>query len=268
MNENRVSINNLIVNYKIAGEGPAILILHGWGGSSDSWVTVQEILAGKGFKVICPDLPGFGKSPNPPEPWGVADYINFILDFIEEMKKTYGGFREPLFLIGHSFGGGLATKLTAEHPEKIRTLILCDAAAIRTKRRPSFRQIIAYFLTKGSYVLFPIPFFEKTIYPWARKIVYKIAGTHDYYLAKGTMKETFKKISQEDLSNFLSQIKVPTLIVWGGKDKTLPVEDGMVMGKIIPDSKVEIIEGADHSPHRRTPEELSKIILEFFKSKA
>ena len=50
--EKEILINNLKVNYKIAGQGPAILILHGWGGSSDSWLKVQEILAKAGFKVI------------------------------------------------------------------------------------------------------------------------------------------------------------------------------------------------------------------------
>lgn len=261
MKEEKVVINNLEVNFKIAGSGPAVLILHGWGGSSDSWLAVSEILIKNGYKIICPDLPGFGKSSNPPTGWETANYIDFILDFTKAVNL------ERFFLLGHSFGGGLAAKFAVLFPEKIMALILCDAAVIRTKKRLNLRQKIAYFLTKGGYLLFSIPFFEKTIYPQARKIVYKIAGTHDYYLAKGTMKETFKKVSEEDLSNFASKIKVPALIIWGEGDKTLPLEDGITLEKIIPNSKVEIIKGADHSPHRRKPEELSKIILEFLKSK-
>ncbi|GAI38906.1 unnamed protein product [marine sediment metagenome] len=67
--EKTLSINNLKVNYKIAGSGPVILVLHGWGSSSDSWVDVMEILSGRGYKVICPDFPGFGKSQPPIQPW-------------------------------------------------------------------------------------------------------------------------------------------------------------------------------------------------------
>ncbi|PIR02055.1 MAG: hypothetical protein COV62_02400 [Candidatus Nealsonbacteria bacterium CG11_big_fil_rev_8_21_14_0_20_35_11] len=260
MNEVSILIDGLRVNYKIAGSGPAILVLHGWGGSSDSWVKVQEILSQNNYKVICPDLPGFGKSQNPPEAWGIDDYINLILNFTKKVSL------DRFFLIGHSFGGGLAGKFTALFPEKIKTLILCDAAVIR-KKRYSLRQKLAHFLQKYGNIFFSVPLFEKKIYPWARKIVYKIAGTSDYYLAKGTMKETFKKISEEDLTKFLSRIKAPTLIIWGKKDKTLPSEDGFSMKKIIPNSETKIIDGADHSPHRRTPEELSKIILNFLKSK-
>lgn len=264
MKEETISIDNLKINYKIAGEGPAILILHGWGGSSDSWISVQEILSQNVFKVICPDLPGFGKSENPPIPWSNDDYCNFILDFIKEIKRSCGEFTEPFFLIGHSFGGGLAVKFTAKHPQKVKSLILSDAAIIRGKKRLSFRQRIAYLIAK----IFNIPFFERIIfYPWFKKLVYKIAGTYDYYLAKGVMKETFKKTSKEDLAYFLSQIRVPTLIIWGKKDKTLPLEDGFLIRKEIFNSKIEIIEGADHSPHRKTPEELSKIILKFLEAK-
>ncbi len=65
MEEKELLINNLRANYKIAGQGPAILILHGWGGSSDSWLKVQEILANQGYRVVGPDFAGFGKSKSP-----------------------------------------------------------------------------------------------------------------------------------------------------------------------------------------------------------
>lgn len=261
MKEKIIFINNLKINYKIAGDGPVILILHGWGGSSDSWLSVQQILAENGYKVICPDLPGFGKSSNPPKGWEITDYTNFILNFTKAVNL--GNF----FLLGHSLGGGLSAKFTVLFPEKIKALILCDAAVIRNKKKLNFRRKLAFFLTKGGYVLFSIPFLKKTIYPLARKIIYKIAGTSDYYLAKGTMKETFKKVSNEDLTNFAAQIKTPTLIIWGKKDKTLPLEDGAVLEKIIPNSEVKIIEGSDHNPHRKKPEQLSQIILKFLKDR-
>ncbi len=261
MKEKIVFINNLRINYKIAGDGPVILILHGWGGSSDSWLSVQQILAENGYKVICPDLPGFGKSSFPSKGWEVTDYTNFILSFTKAVNL------ENFFLLGHSLGGGLSTKFTVLFPEKIRALILCDAAVIRNKKKFNFRQRFAFFLTKSSYPLFSTPFFKKIIYPLARKIIYKIAGTSDYYLAKGTMKETFKKVSNEDLTNLAAQIKIPTLIIWGKKDKTLSLENGIALGKIIPNSKIEIIEGADHNPHRKKPEQLSEIILKFLKAR-
>jgi len=261
MSEERVLINRLEINYKIAGKGPAVLILHGWGGSSDSWIKVQEILAAKNYKVVCPDLPGFGKSQNPAQGLTIDDYCNFIFNFAQEIGLN------NFFLIGHSLGGGLAVKFTVHHPEKVKGLILCDAAVVR-KKRYSFRQKTAYLLTKAGWLVFSLPFLEKIFYPLAKKMVYKIAGTHDYYLAKGMMKETFKKVSIEDLTGFVSKIQAPTLIIWGKGDKTLPLEDGFMMKKFISNAEIEVIDGADHSPHQRTPEQLSQIILKFLKSKA
>ena len=91
MHEEKILIDGLKINYKIAGQGPAILILHGWGGSSDSWISVQEILAKEGFKIIVPDFPGFGKSETPFEPWGVREYSNFVLNLtkILELQKFF-----------------------------------------------------------------------------------------------------------------------------------------------------------------------------------
>ena len=190
--EEKILIDDLKINYKILGEGKPLLILHGWGGSSDSWISVQEILSKKGYEVVCPDLPGFGKSSNPSKGWDNDDYIDFILKFTEKI-----GFKN-FSLLGHSFGGGLATKFTVKHPERVKSLILCDAAIIRDKKRLTLRQKFANFLAKIGNIFFSAPFFEKNFYPFARKIVYKIAGVQDYYLAKGTMKETIKKVFKED----------------------------------------------------------------------
>ena len=86
MREQKILINGLETNFKIAGEGEPLLILHGWAGSSDSFVEVQKILANRKFKVICPDLPGFGKTITPDIPWTVKDYSDFILKFTRDIK--------------------------------------------------------------------------------------------------------------------------------------------------------------------------------------
>lgn len=256
-----ININGLKINYKVAGEGQPLLIVHGWGGSTVSWEKVQEILSKNNLKVICFDLPGFGKSSNPNKPWGTDEYIKFIADF----SKAIG--LNKFFLLGHSFGGGLAVKFSASFPEKVIALILCNAAVIRTNKKLNFRQKISYFITKISYAILPDSFLNKRFYPLIRKLIYKIAGVNDYYLAQGVMKETFKIISTQDLTEFALKIKAPTLIIWGKDDKTLPLDDGIVLKKIIPNSQIEIIEKAGHSPHRKKPQELSEIIIKFLKSK-
>jgi len=259
MREEKILIDGLKINYKIAGKGENFLILHGWGGSSDSWVKIFGILE-KNLKIICPDLPGFGKSPNPPRIWSNDDYCNFILEFAKELKL------EKFYLLGHSFGGGLAAKFLVKYPEKVKALILCNAAIVRKKRRWSIRQFIAYFLAKLNFIL-GIPFFEKWVYPIARKIVYKIAGVYDYYVIRdGIMKKTFSQVVNEDLTYVLPKIKTPTLIVWGKKDNKVLLEDAFLLEKGIANSKLEIIQKTGHNPHLNTPSELSEIILNFLKN--
>lgn len=254
MGEEKNLINGLEINYKIAGEGEPLLILHGWGGSSDSWIKVQRILAENGFKVICPDLPGFGKSETLPEPWTIKDYSDFILDLFGKFNL------QRVFLLGHSFGGRIAIKFTALYPLKIKKLILVSSAGIKYEKTfwYFFISVIAKIGSKFSF----LPF-----YSFFRKIFYKyILRKTDYLEAKGVLKETFKKIIEEDLRIYLPQIIVPTLIIWGKEDKFTPLSDAYLMKEKIKNSKLEILEKIGHTPHLENPQLLSKKIIDFLKT--
>lgn len=254
--EKQIFVNELKINYKIVGEGKPLLILHGWIGSSNSWVEVQEILAKADFKVICPDLPGFGKSQTPPIPWGNKDYCDFVLNFIGKL-----GFQE-INLMGHSFGGGLAIEFATSHPEKLKKLILCATARIRYEL--NFYQKIIFNLARlGNYLFSKKPF--KRFKDSAQNIFYYLIRQKDYTRVKGVMRETFKKVVAEDLTQKLSQIKTPTLILWGQKDKTVPLENAYLLREKIPQSILETIPNASHTPNLEFPEKLAEVILNFLR---
>lgn len=252
-----IKIQGLKIRYKTAGKGVPVLMLHGWGGSSDSWEEVIEILGKNNFQVFCPDLPGFGKSEDPKEPWKINNYISFLLDFIKKMQI------DEFYLIGHSFGGGISTKLASEHPQIVKRVILCDAAIVRAKKRLSFRQKVAKTSSKLAKPLLKTNVFEEKIKPKLQPIIYKIAGNYDYYHANDTMKQTFKQITEEDLRPFASYIKKPTLVVWGENDTTTPTEDAWALKNIIETAEVRIIKNVAHSPHLKAPKELSSVIIDF-----
>ena len=268
-----------------------LLILPGWGSNSEHWQRVKESLEKKGIEVLVLDLPGFGIIPSPPKPWGRDDYLNWILQKVKDynppttrgaQRSWEGGGRvgvppegrapknwEKFNLLGHSFGGGLAVKM-ATNPSlfkkggEVEKLILCAPAIIKRK---SIKTYLFYWLAFLGRRIFSLPGF-KIFYPQAQKLVYKLAGTRDYYVADRTMKETMKKIAkEEDLEVVLEKIKVPTLILWGKKDDVLPLKDAYRIKEKIKRSQLRILPGARHSPHREAPEELSKIILNFLKSK-
>ncbi len=239
-----------------------ILILHGWGSNSERWQRVKELLEEKGIEALVLDLPGFGRNPSPQRPWSRADYINWIFQKVKE--KNW----EKFNLLGHSFGGGLAVKMaTNPSPFKkggdIEKLILCAPAVIKRK---SIKTYLFYWLAFLGKKFFSLPLLKK-IQPQAQKLLYKLAGTRDYYVADGLMKETMKKIGrEEDLEDDLEKIKIPTLILWGEKDDVLPLKDAYRIKEKIKGSKLKILREVRHSPHREAPEKLSKILVSFLSS--
>ena len=232
-----------------------ILILPGWGSNSGRWQRVKELLEEKGIEVLVLDLPGFGITPSPNIAWGRDDYINWIFQKIKE--KDWPKFN----LLGHSFGGGLAVKIATNFSEHIEKLILCSPAII--KRRSIIKIYLFYWVAYVGKKIFSLPGL-KIFYPLSQKLIYKLAGARDYYLADGIMKEVMKKIGKEDsLEGLLEKIKIKTLILWGKRDDVLPLKDAYLIKEKIRDSELKIISKARHSPHREAPEELVKSILQF-----
>lgn len=230
-----------------------ILILYGWGGSARSWNQIQKILENNEYNVIIPDFPGFNDTPAPAEPWSVSDYADFIFRFIQSQGL------EKFYLLGHSFGGRVAIKFAVKYPEKLKGIIFVSSAGIKPKK--TFLRKLIFILAKFGNNFSFLPG-----YSFARKIFYKfIVRKKDYFKAKGIMKEIFKKVIEEDLIPYLSQISIPALIVWGEKDKMTPLSDGYKMNREIKNSELKIIPDVGHAPHLEAPEKLSETILNFLK---
>ena len=250
-----IEINGAKINYQVVGEGlPAqagkpFLILHGWSSNSDRWVPVAELLAKAGFKVIIPDLPGFGKSDSLQIPWNTNKYIDFLERFIKELGLS------EYYLLGHSFGGALASKLAVKHPQDVRKLFLVSAACVRKKTNT---KKFSAFIAKIFKLFYFIPY-----YPLFRKAVYKfIIRKSDYVYVEGIIKDTYLNVVAEDLSFHLSFIRVPTIIIWGDKDSYTPIQEGYFIEKKIKKSKIIVIPGAEHDLNRKQPEILADKVLE------
>lgn len=231
-----------------------VLILHGWGSSSRSFDIVSKLLTEKGYQIFVPDLPGFGSAQAPDKPWPVDDYVNFVFNFakVQDLDK--------FVLLGHSFGGQIGVKFAFKYPEKLSGLILYAAAAVR--RKPGIKEKIFLALSKIGGFIFSLPILD-LFRDLTRKILYYLSGSRDYYRAQGVMKEIMQKTIQEDLSPILRDINLPTLIIWGEKDKITPLADGQIIKKSIKNSELVVISGAGHSPHKEHPQEFIGAILPF-----
>ena len=291
--EKQIKINGLNVSYKQIGSGSVpIVLLHGWGVDSEKYVELIkkfQILNSK-FQILILDLPGFGKSDEPDKNWNLDDYVEFVDEFIKKASRK-GGFElvknilekmqegstglspqwsqhsSKIILIGHSFGGQIAIKYAAKYPKKIDKLILTGAAGIRHKL--TLKQKLLFILTKIGKITFSLPiigFFQNSVY----KIFSKIARGRkkDYYSASSRMKEIMKNVLMEDLTDYFDKIKTTTLLIWGRGDKTTPLADGEIMNKKIKNSKLIMVDNANHSLPYQKPEEFVKIVKEFIKKTA
>ena len=294
ISEKQIQINGLNINYKTIGNGNVpIVLLHGWGVSSDKYLELLKKLYSifnTQYSILIPDLPGFGKSEEPKENWKLDDYVEFVDEFIEKTSRK-GGFEliknilekrqkgstalrglwsqrskttQNIILIGHSFGGRIAIKYAVKYPEKIDKLILTGAAGIRHKL--TIKQKSLFILTKIGKTIFSLPIinnFQKPVY----NIFSKIARSRkkDYYSASPRMKKIMKNVLAEDLMDYFDKIKTPTLLVWGRKDKTTPLADGEIMKFKIQNSKLKVIDDANHNLPYQKPEEFVKIMKEFIK---
>mgnify|MGYP001566704708 CR=1 FL=1 len=256
--EKAVSINGIETNYKVAGKGELILILHGWNGSSDSWIAIQKILAIAGYKVLVPDLPGFGKTKTPQEIWGIDDYVDWVDNFIKTQVKD----KEPFFLIGHSFGGRLSIRYTVKNPEKLKKLILIASAGI--KPNPEIKTIMISLAARIGNAFFT-PRIMRRLRDYAKNLFYIFLRHKDYVKAEGTMRNIIVRVINEDLSADLPNIKTKTFLIWGDADKLVPVKYSWIFKEKIENSELKILPKIGHSPHIEIPEKLAEIIFSFLR---
>ncbi len=243
------TINGAKAYYQVFGSGKPFLILHGWGSNSDRWVPIAEQISKKGFKVIVPDLPGFGKSDALLMPWNTNNYINWLELFIKDLNLS------DFYLLGHSFGGALSSKIAVKHVQDVKKLFLVSAACVRKKTATkSFSAVIAKIIK----LFYFLPY-----YGLFRKAVYKfIIRKSDYVYVEGIMKQTYLNVVAEDLSFHLPFIKVPTVIIWGSKDEFTPIDEAYFINKQIKNSKLIVVPEAGHDINRKQPEVLAEKVLE------
>lgn len=242
----QIVIENILVHYETFGSSKkTILILHGWGRSSADWQVVANQLA-KNQKIILLDLPGFGNSTIVPNQiWGIFEYVYLVEKFIQKLKL------KNIILMGHSFGGEIALTMVAQNPRALKKLILVDSAGVDR----------ADFLTKVKIKIFKIgkalPLPASLYETFIRRF-----GSQTYASA-GKLRESFKKIENQDISPLIPRIKIPTLIIWGEKDNILAVKWGQKMHKLLKSSTLRIVWGAGHHPHLEKPDKFLEIVEEF-----
>jgi len=249
-----VVVAGLRVNYEIVGEGPAILLLHGWGGCIGSMGPIQSSLA-REYRVLTLDLPGFGLSQMPPEQWGSAEYARCVWQLLAELDVT-----EVLCVVGHSFGGKVAIHLALQQRGLVGALILVGTPGVRLPPSKRTRRRIATVKL--------VRRIAKALPQRPRHLVEKLLsrlGSEDYRNA-GPMRDILVRVVNEDLRTDLSALDIPTLLIWGQFDDATPVEIGRVMEASIAGSGLVVLEQSGHFPYLDEPQAFSAIVGSFLRS--
>ena len=228
-----LQIDGLTVRYQVAGQGPQVLLLHGWGGAIESFAPVLDDLQ-RSYAVAAFDLPGFGESSLPPSTWGSADYAQFTLKVMDRLQL-----HRP-HLIGHSFGGQVSIRLAATSPARVAKLVLVCSAGIRTRPRLATRLKRTAARLGRWLAAYGGGMGEKL-----RAEIYRRVQSQDYATA-GPLRPILVKVINEDLTSVLPLITAPTLLVWGEQDRDVPLPAAQVMARLIPGARLVVFEHAGH----------------------
>lgn len=243
------------IYYTDEGSGHPVVFLHGWGSDMSAFGFFSKPLVSEGYRVIMIDLPGHGKSEEPPRPYSVEDMARAVLSVISSAEV------EKPTLVGHSNGGRIIIKLTAQMGYEAKSLVLMDSAGIIPKRGIEYKiKVASYKLGKKLILAFGGKNKEEKLEAFKKK-----RGSADYRGASGVMRDTMVKIVNEDLEPVLPKISVPTLLLWGKDDTATPISDGKKMNALIKGSGLFEMEGG-HWAFAQSPSVSLAAVLCFLKS--
>ena len=252
-----IQLNNINIAEHIIGAGESILFLHGWGANIGLILPLAERLLQSGFCCYMVDMPGFGKSDEPPQAWTVYDYANFVLDYLD----MHG--LEQVYLFGHSFGGRLGLILGSQHSHRIKKMVLSDTAGIMqgTPFIPKMRLNLYKSIRDTMYSVGLNSMADNLREKYNQRY-----GSSDFQAVSGVMRQTFIDVVNEDLLPLASQVKVSTLLFWGEKDEDTPLWMGQKLEQEIPDAGLIVHQGAGHYAYLEKLVDTAQVMDYFFKN--
>ena len=217
------------IAYLRRGEGKDLVFLHGYLSCKESFYP-QIGYFSRHFRVTAPDFPGFGKSDRIPAAWSVGDYADWLEGFFKEQGIVFP------YIIAHSFGGRVALKCLARG--LIDRAVLTGCAGIVKKRT------MAYRIRVGGYRL------VKRVSPRFAEAHF---GSREYRSLSPLMRESYKKIVNEDLREEAGRIARPVLYLYGERDKETPLSSGRILHECTAGSKLAVFKGCGHFAHLEEP---------------
>jgi pimeloyl-ACP methyl ester carboxylesterase len=262
------------VRYRTAGEGPLLVLIHGITGSSHTWEEVMPALAAN-FTVVAPDLLGHGESAKPRGDYSLGAYASGLRDLLAVLGYDRGT------LVGHSLGGGVAMVFAYQFPERTERLALVGSGGLGREVSIALR---AAALPGSEYV---VPLLASTPVLRAGAAIAGVAGRLGFkagpdleeigrgfsslgdWEARRAFIHTVRTVIDPDGQRVDARDRLylaegmPTLIMWGARDRVIPVHHGRGAHELIPGSRFELFENAGHFLHRDDPVRFVEVLREF-----
>lgn len=251
------------INYEEMGEGPGVLLVHGWNGSAALWDMMLPVLS-QGMRAVAVDLPGHGDSG---VPWGFSYTLDGFSSFLEQVRDALH--LGEMTLVGHSMGGSISMYHAARRGEMVSRLVLIDSPAsskplswqlklpavdvlvslrYNFRTRHSFRRMIEKSVQHPERL--PADFLERAV-------------TQASKVTKTALVQTTVMLKHLDLEAELAAIGVPVLVLFGHSDPSVKVEEASRLGKGLRDVRVEMIADCGHCPNYEYPGLVSGLITGF-----
>ncbi|HVS83765.1 MAG TPA: alpha/beta hydrolase [Pyrinomonadaceae bacterium] len=267
-------VNGVRIHYQEAGDekAPPILLIHGFISSTLIWNEVFLPLAHAGFRVVAPDLPGYGYSEKPRD----AEYT------IESQAHAVVGLMDRLgiekaALVGASYGGAIAAAIALDHPDRVSRLVLVGAVSsdeptkkllLRIVRWPLIGDIVTPLFLGSRWVLRKR---MEEVYQRLRIPVdeHKVAARHHLLATADThraMIRTVRRWSANRIARDAHLIHQPTMLTWGEDDAHIPLAEGFRLRDEMPNARLVVFRNCGHLPPQEYPKQFVGMVSEFCKA--
>ncbi len=262
------------VAFRRMGAGPTLVLIHGITNSSQSWEPAMRLLA-RNFDVIAPDLPGHGESDRQRGDHSLGGHACVMRDLLHVLEV------ERATVVGHSLGGGVAMQFAYQFPDMVERLVLVGSGGLGREVSPLIRSAALPFAEQVLPLLTARPLIEAGtavagligrlgFKPGAdlaevSRGVASLGDTERRAAFVRTVRSVISPLGQRVTATdrLYLAADLPTLIVWGDRDPIIPVEHGRAAHALLPNSRLEIFEGAGHFPQLDDPVRFAELVTEF-----
>ena len=247
----RITIKGIHTRELIRGDGPPVLMAHGWGASLESLAPLALRLSRLGYQCAMIDLPGFGECDEPSAPYTIFDYADFCLAYLDQRGL------DAVHFFGHSLGGRIGLILGSDHSDRIHSLALSNSAGVKTEAPLHRRLRLALYQSLRQRLE---SLGANSAARSLRDIYSRRFGSEDYRAASPVMRGTLVSVVNQDLLDYARRVSVATVLIWGDEDGDTPLWMGRALEAAIPDAALIVHAGAGHYAYLDFPEKTARIM--------